>query len=127
MTIENYKRILIVEDEPLLAMDLEFVLLDAGYKVTGITGKVEKAIQYIEEGLCDVAILDANLAGVSSEPIADKLLASNLPFMVLSGYLTEQLPKALRSVPLVSKPWQPTQILKTLSLLIDAQIPNKIN
>ena len=59
-------RILIVEDEPMIALELEEFLIDAGFKIAAIAGKLEKALALIESGACDAAIVDANLAGVST-------------------------------------------------------------
>ena len=62
---QEHARILIVEDEPVIALNLEELLVDAGFKIAAIAGKLEKALALIESGACDAAIVDANLAGVS--------------------------------------------------------------
>ena len=79
-------RILIVEDDPMLALDLEELIVDAGFKIAAIAGKLEKALALIESGGFDAAIVDANLAGVSASPLASAMTARGLPFIVLSGY-----------------------------------------
>ena len=90
-------RILIVDDEPILAMDLKLVLRKAGFEIVGMTGNLAKALSIVKSGICDTAMLGANLAGVSAAPIAAASAARGLPFLVLSGYAPEQQPGALRA------------------------------
>ena len=59
----------------MLALDLEELLVDAGFKVAAIAGKLEKALALIESGGFDAAILDANLGGVSASPLASAMTA----------------------------------------------------
>ena len=63
-------RVLIVEDEPMIAFTLEDILIFAGFEIAGVATKLERAMTVIESGVCDAAILDANLGGVSSSPAA---------------------------------------------------------
>jgi CheY-like chemotaxis protein len=111
-------RILIVDDEPLIAMDLEFLILEAGYEIGGVTGKLEKALSIVEGGMCDAAILDANLGGVSAAPVAVALTARGLPFLVLSGYSGDQQPAALRAAPCLQKPTNLAQLIEALGRLM---------
>ena len=62
--------VLIIEDEPMIALGFEDVLIDAGFQIAGVVGKLEKAMALIESGVCDAAIVDANLGGVSASPAA---------------------------------------------------------
>ena len=84
-------RILIVDDEPLISLMLEEMLVDAGFRIAGVAQQIEKAIELIEGGACDAAIIDANLAGVSASPAASAMAARGLPFIVLSGSTRDQL------------------------------------
>ena len=84
-------RILIVEDEPVIAITLEEVLIDAGFAIAGVAGKLDKALALVESGGCDAAIVDANLAGVSASPVAISLAARGLPYIVMSGYSPDQM------------------------------------
>lgn len=111
-------RILIVEDEPILAMVLKQVLHEAGFEIGGATGNLAKALSIVESGICDAAVLDANLAGVSAAPIADALAARGLPFLVLSGYSPEQQPAALRAGRYLQKPAHPDQVIKILNQIL---------
>jgi DNA-binding response OmpR family regulator len=86
-------RVLVVEDEFMIALDISKQLADAGFEVLGPAKSVTKALQFVAEPGCDVAVLDVKLSGETSEPIAQKLRASGKPFIILSGYSAEdQLP-----------------------------------
>jgi len=83
-------RILIVEDEALIAFTLEELLIISGFDIAGVAGRLEAALEIIEKDMCDAAILDANLAGVSSGPAALALTERGIPFIVVSGYSAAQ-------------------------------------
>ena len=81
------RRILVVEDEALVGMSLQDALNTVGALVIGPVATVEKAIETIasKPGL-DAAIVDVNLGGAMAYPVADALIASNVPFVFTSGY-----------------------------------------
>ncbi len=110
-------RILIIEDEPMIALDLQDMLEDAGFDVVGVAGKLEKALAFIENTSFDAAIVDANLGGVSSGPAAVALAARRVPFIMLSGYSIKQqqadFPKAL----FIQKPCRPDQLINALKAI----------
>jgi CheY-like chemotaxis protein len=116
-------RILIVDDEPMVAIDLEFVLLAAGFEIAGVTGNLATALSIVESRICDAALLDANLVGVSAAPIATALAARGIPFLVLSGYAPEQQPGALRAGQHLQKPASPSQIVKVLNEIVSKKQP----
>jgi len=107
-------RILIVEDEALLAYMLEEFLLEAGFEIAGVAGRLETALAIIERGVLDAAVLDANLAGVSAGPAASALAARGLPFIVVSGYLPEQQPSAFSGAIRLQKPCRPDDLVTAL-------------
>jgi hypothetical protein len=72
---QQQARILIVEDEPIIALTLQDLLAGAGFEIAGVAVKLATAFALIESGRCDAAILDANLAGVSASPVASALAA----------------------------------------------------
>jgi DNA-binding NtrC family response regulator len=111
-------RILIVEDEPIIALGLEDVLVDAGFQIAGVAGKLEKALSLIESSACDVAIVDANLAGVSASPVAIALAARGIPFIVMSGYSPEQLQAVFPDALFMQKPCRPELLIDTLNTLL---------
>jgi len=81
------RRILVVEDEYLIAMTLRDGLESLGYVVLGPVPSIEKAIDTIaSDPDIDAAILDINLGGAMAYPVADALLARNIPFVFTSGY-----------------------------------------
>ena len=111
-------RVLIVEDEPMIALGLEDVLIDAGFEIAGVAGKLEKALALIEDGACDAAIVDANLAGVSASPIANALTKRGLPFIVTSGYSQQQMLGQFAGAPFLQKPCRPELLVQTLNNLV---------
>ena len=100
-------RILILEDEPMLAFTVEDLLIDAGFAIAGVLGRLAPALIVIESGGCDAAIVDANLAGVSASPAAAALAARGLPFIVLSGYSPEQQQGDFSGAIFIQKPCRP--------------------
>ena len=72
-------RILIVEDEPIIALTLQDLLVEAGFEVVCVTGKLQRALAVIEGAGCDAAIVDANLGGVSTSSAALALATRRVP------------------------------------------------
>jgi len=98
------RRVLIVEDEPLIASEIESILSSAGFDVIGPAGTVRQALALMEQRGCDAAVLDVRLGDETSAPIAHKLIRSGTPFVVVSGYTRAQLPKDFQTAPLIRKP-----------------------
>ena len=117
-SVGHQARILIVDDEPLIAMDLEYMLVEAGFIIAGVTGNLQRALSLVESGICDAAVLDANLNGLSAAPIAVALVARGLPFLVLSGYAPEQQHEALRAGRCLQKPADPVRVIKVLNQIL---------
>lgn len=110
-------RVLIIEDEFLIATTLAQMLTDGGHVVTGMVGSAVKAIQMLDDRKCDVAVVDANLAGSSAAPIAAALRKRGIPFVVISGYSKQQLLTGLQNAPFLPKPVDPTELLAAVSAL----------
>lgn len=104
-------RILIGEDEPLIALDVQDRLEDAGLEIVAVAATLDKALAFISGGSFEAAIVDANLAGVSANPAALALIARGLPYLVLSGYWVDQQLAELQSAPLVAKPPDPVRLI----------------
>ena len=101
------RRILVVEDEYLIAMSLADGLEGAGSIVVGPVPSVEKAISKIEsEPHIDAAVLDVNLGRVLAYPVADMLLARKIPFIFTSGYEDNVLRTRHSNVKTCTKPYQ---------------------
>jgi len=100
------RRILIVEDEYLVAMSLAEALQDAGSIVLGPVPSVDKAITKIEsEPHIDGAVVDVNLGGVLAYPVADLLIAKKIPFVFTSGYEDNLLRDRYSQVKNCAKPY----------------------
>ena len=112
------KRILVVEDEPMLAMDIAEQLEDAGACVIGPVGNVAAALSLIEQYRFHGALLDANLLGNPVDDIAVALTRNNIPFVFVSGYNRASLPKAFDTVELLLKPFGANRLLAVVAKLV---------
>jgi CheY-like chemotaxis protein len=100
------RRILVVEDENLIAMSLQDALENAGSVVVGPVPSVEKAIKTIElDPHIDAAVVDVNLGGVLAYPVADMLIARKIPFVFTSGYEDNVLRNRYAQVKNCPKPY----------------------
>ena len=108
-------RILVVEDEFLIALDIVGVLEQAGLAVVGPAGNVSDALQAIEREVVHGALLDAHLTGEPVGRVADALQARGIPFAFVSGYGREHLPAAHRAAPLVKKPFTGKDLLAAVA------------
>ena len=119
MTHATAPRVLIVEDEPLIALSLGDLMVDSGFLVSGIAGRLAKALDMIKLDVCDVALLDANLAGVNSGPAGAALAALGVPYVVLSGYSSAQKDGMFPDAVLfMQKPFDPDRLIEELRKLI---------
>ncbi|MCH2458357.1 MAG: PAS domain-containing protein, partial [Henriciella sp.] len=108
--------ILILEDEPMTALDLEMRLSDAGYNVMGPAMTIAGAEREIEHALPDIALLDSNLGGRKSYGLAERLIKAGVPVVFCTGYEElEDLPERLRSCPVVSKPFKDSVLMGSIS------------
>jgi two-component SAPR family response regulator len=99
------RRILIVEDEFLLAMELELLLHRRGCVVLGPVSSVDHALALIDGEPPDAALLDVNLRGERATPVAAALQARRVPFVLITGYTRRQLSEPeLRDAPRIDKP-----------------------
>jgi len=113
------KRFLVVEDEPLLALELSASLQDAGAEMIASTGSASKAIDIIEGQSLDAALLDGNLNGRPVDDIAAALTRHNVRFAFVSGYGRESLPRAFGTVTLLAKPFSKSQLLDVATQLVE--------
>lgn len=103
--MQGSRSILIVEDEPLIAMMLEDFLDSLGHKVSGTCDTVEGALAEIEKGGFDLAILDVNLKGENVWPVATKLRERKVPFVLATGGHVESPPPEFNNAPMIEKPY----------------------
>jgi PAS domain S-box-containing protein len=116
--IDGYPRILVVEDEAVVALEIAQVLLKAGFKVVGPARAADQALRLINETRCDAAILDINLGGETSEPVALRLRERNTPFVTVSGYSSQQVPPVFKGSCSLTKPLRPELLVAELKKCI---------
>jgi CheY-like chemotaxis protein len=110
-------RVFIVEDESMLVMLLEDLLPTLGYEVAGSAGSVEQALADLADAQFDLALVDVNLAGTPSFPIADALRARGVPFLFTTGYGQQGLPDRFIDAPVLAKPFRRQDIDVALTRL----------
>lgn len=100
------RRVLIVEDDVMIRMLIEDMLGDLGFAVAAEASKVHEALAAVNSTAIDVAILDVNLSGETTGPVAEALAARGTPFVFATGYGEHGLPDQFRDRPLLKKPFQ---------------------
>ncbi|MGY1409308.1 MULTISPECIES: response regulator [unclassified Luteimonas] len=109
-------RVLLIEDEAMLRMLLEDMVEDLGYALAGSAGSLDEATRMVATlPRIDAAIIDVNLGGVASFPLADELRARRVPFLFSTGYGAEGIPERFRDVPLLGKPYRRDDIRQALA------------
>jgi CheY-like chemotaxis protein len=116
------RRVLLVEDEMMVAWMLRSMLVALGCAVVGPATRVNRAMSMIEAEAIDVAVLDIKIHGLRSYLIADALVARGIPFVFSTGYQKERLPLGYQRFPLLCKPFAQSTLGNALrqSLLPDA-------
>lgn len=105
MSESSARRVLIVEDEMLISMHLEGLLTELGHYVVDQASRIEKAMALAHDSDIDFAVLDINVAGVRSFPVADVLRQRGIPFAFATGYGADGLESGYRNVPVLQKPY----------------------
>lgn len=103
-------RVLVVEDEALIVVEIEAALQALGCEIVGPTGKFETALQLASDETLDAAILDVTIRGGKVYPVAEQLLARGIPFVLASGQGDWTLPEPLRDQPRLTKPFTAAQL-----------------
>lgn len=112
-------RVLVVEDEPLVAMLMEDELEAAGHEVLGPAPNTERALRLIADEDCDAALVDANLNGHAVDGIVAALAARGIPFAFATGYGRDALPQFFRDAPLLAKPFSHERLLAVVGELLE--------
>jgi CheY-like chemotaxis protein len=112
------RRILVVEDEPLLAMDLERLLDQVGYRVVGPATTTARAIYFIDAEKPDLTVADLNLGGEMVFALLDRLAERAIPFVIVSGHSLEMVPAQHRHRPFLQKPYDPAALLRMVHRLL---------
>jgi CheY-like chemotaxis protein len=111
-------RILIVEDEFLLAMDIESAIREAGGEVVGPIVSLEEAVATAEREELNAAVLDLNLRGEMSYPVAEVLDSRHIPYIFATGYSHSRLPDAFQCRPCLRKPFTWVALTAALERLV---------
>jgi CheY-like chemotaxis protein len=108
------RRVLVVEDEFLVAMDIELMLGELGCEVLGPIADLPSALRAAREESLDLALLDVNIAGEPVTGVAEVLAERALPFVFCTGYQVENLPSRYPTAPTLTKPFQMTDLQSAL-------------
>lgn len=99
-------RVLVVEDEMMVAMLMEDLLEEFGCTIVGPAADIAKALALIATEAIDGAVLDLNLAGHAAYPVADELARRGIPFIFVSGYGDQELRGDYNNRPRLTKPFR---------------------
>jgi DNA-binding NtrC family response regulator len=109
-------RVLILEDEFFIADDLARALRSAGAEPVGPVGTIQEAEGMLSTHRVDAAILDLNLRGEMAGDFAQRLAATRLPCVIVSGYGPDAIPASVKKVRHLEKPVSPAKVIETLGL-----------
>jgi DNA-binding response OmpR family regulator len=115
-------RVLVVEDEALLAMTMEDMLADLKCELVGPAGRIAVAVDLAGTELLDGALLDVNVGGAQVFPVAQKLHGRGIPFIFVSGYGPETLPAEWRDRPMLRKPFAGSDLAKYMEEFFRAAV-----
>lgn len=109
-------KVLVVEDESLVALDIENMLEEMGCKVVASVPRLVKALDLASRLDFDLAVLDINLAGEVVYPLAFRLAERGIPFLFSTGYSTADLPLELRDRPILRKPVMSANLKRAVAM-----------
>jgi CheY-like chemotaxis protein len=115
MTKFSDLKVLVVEDESFVALMIEDMLEELGCKVVASAARLKEACSVAATAELDLAVLDINLAGERSFPVAEILRDRSVPFIFSTGYGKNGVPAALSEAPVLSKPFSAKELEETLS------------
>ena len=113
--------ILLVEDVLFIALEVAEVLRDAGCKVVGPVGTLPEGLAAVNRNSFDGAVVDVNLQGENAFPVMEALEEAELPFVIVTGYSRDQLPRRFRHHTLIAKPFSEEEFLEELAATL--QLP----
>lgn len=114
-------KLLLVEDEPLIAFLLQDIVRELGFEVEGVAGSLSLAIELAtaKADSIDAAILDINLNGVMSYAAAEALVERGVPVIFVTGYAAEDAPPSLAHLKVLRKPYDSAHIAQALADVLD--------
>lgn len=107
-------KVLVVEDEALIAMMIEDILIELGHSIVATAGRFDAALDHASKRTFDLAVLDLNLNGERTDAIAGALRARGIPFVFATGYGSAGVQDEWRDVPIVQKPFQPRELARAI-------------
>jgi two-component sensor histidine kinase/CheY-like chemotaxis protein len=120
---ETTRRILVVEDEVLIGIEIAEILKEAGFDILGPVATVGRALEQLESENCDAAVLDINLGKETSEPVAKLLSKMGTPYLSVSGRSVEDRPAAFSGSLHLAKPIQSALLVKEVGQMVAAAAP----
>lgn len=112
------RRIFLVEDEVMVSWALEQAIVSLDCIVVGPAARVKQALAIIETEVFDAAVLDINLNGEKSYPVADALIARGTPFVFSTGYNRDSTPHSYEGLPSLQKPFSIPELSDMLTRLL---------
>lgn len=112
------RSILVVEDEMLVLLNVEDMLADLGCTSVSAAATADQALALIAAQAFDAAMVDVNLDGIQSYPVADALAARGVPFVFSTGYSGESLDDGYRDRPVLGKPYREADLVEVLTRLL---------
>lgn len=122
-TVPDLPRILLVEDESLIAMMMKEILIDLGYQVIGPYARNDDALAAIQQEPIAGAMLDLNINGETVYPVADALASRHIPFILVTGYDSQSIDRRFESVPTLQKPIEARSLEHLLRAMIKIHAP----
>lgn len=108
------RRVFIVEDEAMVTMFLQDILADIGCEVAGVAFRLDDAVAKAASESFDVAILDVNLNGQNTRPVAEALAGRGVGFVFATGYGAPNIAEPFRNAPVLQKPFQQQDLERAL-------------
>jgi CheY-like chemotaxis protein len=120
---ELKRSILVVEDEAMVSMLLEDMVLDCGGRIVGPVATFDQALAIARDAEFDVAILDLNLNGTLSYPIAEIIRGRGIPVIFATGYGADGLRDSFRECPTLQKPFSQQDFAQAVAAACDLSLP----
>lgn len=117
LRVAGNRRVLVVEDEMIVAMLVEDMMGDMGFEVAGVAGRLNDAFQLLEKTDFDLAVLDVSLNGELVFPFAQALEEKKIPFVFATAYGARGIPQEFAGHPVVQKPFRTQDLAGAIARL----------
>jgi CheY-like chemotaxis protein len=119
-------RVLLVEDEALVALMIEEMLVELGFNVVASAGQLKRACELATNAVFDLAVLDVNLGGEMAFPVAHILRTRSIPFLFSTGYGAPSLADQFSGVPVIGKPFSVDQLRQKIEVLLQSGVSTQV-